>query len=75
MDYIIDLPETQRSYTSIITAIKDLSAGAAARPMSPASLFIALWFILEEIICKYGLPLVVISDLGIRSWGEFNRDL
>ena len=80
MDFVVGLPQTQNSYDSIWVVVDRLIKSACFIPVKCtysaedyARIFI------DEILCRYGIPLTIISDRGAqftsRFWSSFRKGL
>ena len=66
------LPRTSKGYTMLVLAICSVSKWVEAKPMKSNNSIETKDFLFDEIICRYGSPLVVYTDKGSEFLGEFN---
>ena len=72
MDYIINLPLTSKRNRHLITMTEGLTKWIEARPMKEATAQASMRF-LETIICRYGAPMIIITDNGSHFKGKFDE--
>lgn len=75
LDYIVKMPRSTAEKTAILTIIEALSGWVAARVVSLPTTVEALKGLLEEVIHKFGFPLVVVTDNGSHFKSVFNAGL
>ena len=74
MDYVVDLPWTQKSYDSIRVVVDRLTKFARFIPVK--SMYLVQDYariFLQEIVCHHGIPLSIILDRGAQFTSRFWR--
>ena len=80
MDFVVGLHRPQRSYDSLWVVVDKLTMSAMFIPMkSTYSAEDYARIFIDEILCRYGIPLTIISDRGAqftsRFWSSFRKGL
>ena len=72
MDFVVGLPQTQKQYDSTWVVVDRLTKSALFIPIKStypvkdyASIFI------DEIVCRHGISLFIISDRGVQFTSRF----
>jgi Integrase zinc binding domain/Integrase core domain len=73
MDFVISLPITPRKNRHLITMTEGFTKWIEAKPTREATSKIAAKFLMEDVICRYGVPTVVVTDNGSHFRGEFHE--
>jgi transposase InsO family protein len=72
LDYIVNLPLTSRCNHHIITMTEGLTKWVEAQATKTATAKESSAFLMNHVICRFGVPLVVITDNGSHFKGEFS---
>jgi integrase-like protein len=72
MDYIVNLPLTSKRNRHLLVMTEGLTKWIEAKPTKETTALTSMKF-LEGIICRYGAPIVVITDNGTHFKGEFDQ--
>ena len=80
MDFVVGLPSTQKSYDSIWVVVDRLTKSARFIPFkSTYSAEDYARIFIDEIVCRHGILLSIISDRGAkftsRFWKSFHKVL
>lgn len=75
LDYIVKMPRSTTGKTAILTVVEALSGWVTAKAVSSPTAVEALKGLMEEVIYKFGFPLVVITDNGSHFKGVFDVGL
>ena len=80
MDFVVGLPQTQKSYDSIWVAVDRLIKSAQSIPIkSTYSVEDYERIFIDEIVCRHGILVSIISDRGAqftsRFWRSFQKEL
>ena len=80
MDFVVGLPWTQKSYDSIWVVVDRLTKSARFSPIkSSYSAEDYARIFLDEIVCRHGIPLSIISNRVTqfisRCWRSFQKEL
>ena len=71
LDYIINLPLTSGRNRHIITMTEGLTKWVEAKAVREATARASTKFLMENVMCRFGMPVVVITDNGTHFKGEF----
>ena len=80
MDFVVGLPRTQKQHDSIWVIVDKLTKSAHFIPVkSTYSVEDYARIFMDEIVCRHGIPLSIISDRGAqftsRFWRSFQEGL
>ena len=75
IDIVGSLPITERENKYIVICVDYMTKWAEAKPLPDKSAVQVIWFIYEEIICRYGYPAVIQSDNGLEFANEIIKQL
>jgi len=73
IDFVISLPMTPKRNRHLITMMEGFTKWIEAKPTCEAMSKVAAKFLMDEIICWYGVPMVVVMDNGSHFRGEFHE--
>ena len=74
MDFVVGLPQTQKQYDSIWVIVDRLTKSVHFIPVkSTHSIEDYAMIFIDEIVCRHGIPLSIISDLGAQFISRFWR--
>ena len=73
MDYIVNLPGTACKNRHIITMTEGLTKWCEAKAVKDATAANAAKFLFEDVVQRFGVPLMVITDNGSHFKGEFQE--
>ena len=74
MDFVVDLPRTQKSYDSIRMVMDRLTKSARFIPVKPSySVEDYVRIFVGDIVCLHGIPLFIISERGAQFTSRFLR--
>lgn len=73
MDFVVNLPMTPHRNRHLITMTEGLTKWVEARPVKEATAASAAKFLMEEIVQRFGVPTVVITDNGTHFKKEFHE--
>lgn len=72
IDYIVNLPLTTKRNRHIITMTEGLTKWVEAKATRNATAKESASFLMDSIVCRFGVPLVIITDNGSHFKGEFD---
>jgi transposase InsO family protein len=75
IDFVGPLPRTQRKNEYLIVATDYLTKWAEAAAVPKADKVVAAEFIFNQVVCKYGCPLEVVTDQGGHFMNDVLREL
>jgi hypothetical protein len=73
MDFVVNLPSTPRKNRHLITMTEGLTKWVEAKAVKDANAATATKFLANEIVHRFGVPQVVITDNGSHFRGEFHE--
>ena len=73
MDFLVNLPSTPRKNRHLITMTEGLTKWVEAKAVKEASSATSTKFLANEIVHRFGVPQVVITDNGSHFRGEFHE--
>ncbi len=73
LDFVVNLPVTARKNRHILTLTEGLTKWVEAKAVKEANAKVSAKFLMEDIICRYGTPITVITDNGTHFKGEFHE--
>ena len=74
MDFVVGLPQTQKQYDSIWVVVDRLTKSAHFIPVKctySAKDYVRIF--IDEIVCRHGISLSIISDWGAQFTSRFRR--
>jgi hypothetical protein len=73
LDFVIKLPTTARGNKHLITMTEGLTKWIEAKPVREATATTASKFLMENIVFRFGVPTIVITDNGSHFRGTFHE--
>ena len=72
LDFVVNLPMTQKKNRHLLTMTEGLTKWVEAKAVRDATAKVSAKFLMENIICRFGTPITVITDNGTHFKGEFH---
>jgi hypothetical protein len=73
LDFVVNLPTTSRKNNHLLTMTEGLTKWVEAKAVKKATAGEAAKFLMEEVICRFGTPLTIITDNGSHFRGDFDK--
>ena len=73
MDYVVNLPSMPRKNRHLITMTEGLTKWAEAKAVKEATAMMAMKFLANEVVHRFGVPTMIITDNGSHFKGEFHE--
>jgi hypothetical protein len=73
LDFVVNLPSTATKKRHLITMTEGLTKWIEAKPVKEANASTAAKFLMEDVISRFGVPQVVVTDNGSHFRGAFHE--
>ena len=72
LDFVVNLPRTPRGSRHLLTMTEGLTKWIEAKAVKEATSKVSAKFLMEDILCRFGTPITVITDNGSHFRGDFH---